>query len=90
MVTVTPRAKQVLTYLLKERDIPEEKGFRLIPDPLEGFSLLVSNVKPGDQVIEHDGLMVLLVGADIAQQVDGASVDVYDTMDGPALKFNHR
>ena len=79
---------QVLTYLLKERDIPPDKGFRLIPDPTERFILLVSEVREGDQVVEHEGWLVLLVGADIATQVDGASVDVYDTIDGPALKFN--
>ena len=39
----------------------------------------------GDQVVEHEGVKVLLVDSDLAPVVDGKTLDVEDTAEGPRL-----
>ena len=39
----------------------------------------------GDQVVEHEGAKVLLVAPELAPVVDGVTLEVQDTPDGPKL-----
>jgi len=41
----------------------------------------------GDQVVEHEGSKVLIVERELADQLEGVTVDVEDTPEGPRLSI---
>jgi len=85
MVNVTDNAKQELKKKLLAHTDDPEIGLRLAPGASGQLGLLLGREAEGDQVIEHDGLKVLLVGSEIAQRLQDRAIDVQDTPDGPKL-----
>jgi len=86
MVTVTDRAKEQLkeTLLAHVKDDPEI-GLRLTQESPDLFRLEPDREVEGDNVIEHDGYKVLLVGPKLATIVEEFTIDVQDTVEGPNL-----
>lgn len=85
MVTVTENAKQQLKEtLLANRDDPETSLRLSIKTPGQ-FGLALDKEHEGDQVVEHEGVKVLLVGLEIVEQLQGATLDVGDTPEGTKL-----
>lgn len=85
MLTVTTEAKQLLLEALLANTDDPEIGLRLALGPGGQLALVLDKESEGDQVIEHKGSKVLLVGAELAFVVDGVTIDVRDTEDGPRL-----
>ncbi len=85
MLTVTNGAKQLLLEALLANTDDPEVGLRLALGPGGQLALVLDKEAEGDQVVEHEGSKVLLVGAELAFVVDGVTIDVRDTEDGPRL-----
>jgi Fe-S cluster assembly iron-binding protein IscA len=85
VLTVTNEAKQLLLEALLANTDDPEIGLRLALGPGGQLALVLDKEAEGDQVVEHKGSKVLLVGAELAFVVDGVTIDVRDTEDGPRL-----
>ena len=85
MLTVTESAKELLKDMLAPHTDDPEMGLRLVLEPSGQGGLAVGREAEGDQVVEHDGFKVLLVGHELAPIVDRITIDVKDTEDGPKL-----
>ena len=85
MITITERAKEVLKATLIATEADPDEGLRLLPTPDGRFVLTLDTELPGDQVVEHEGAKVLLVAPELAPVVDGVTLEVQDTPDGPKL-----
>jgi Fe-S cluster assembly iron-binding protein IscA len=90
MVTVTTEAKQVLKQVLSGQIGDPEVGLRL--DVSEGgqFGLFPDRKQEGDQVIAHEGRMVLLVSDELAAPLEGATLDCQRTDEGVQLVVKRR
>jgi len=60
-------------------------GVRLALETSGRIAIVLDREAPGDHVIEHEGLKVLLVGHEVAQLVAGATLDTEDTPEGTRL-----
>lgn len=95
MISVTTSAKDVLQNVLidatQRADIHDEQvGLRIAPTSDGGqpqLALVLDKPKEGDQIIEHNGKNVLMIGEPISAQLDGATVDAVDTPEGKQLTF---
>jgi Fe-S cluster assembly iron-binding protein IscA len=56
-------------------EVSEEGTCALFPD----------REKAGDQVVEHEGDVLLLIGEDASQPLDGATIDLAQTPEGARL-----
>lgn len=90
MVNVTDRAKVVLKSALS-RSIDEPGiGLRLDVAEQGGLALYPDREKAGDQVVEHEGTALLLIGEDVSQPLQGAIIDCTDTPEGVRLVVTER
>jgi hypothetical protein len=87
MIGVTERAKQELKRILCDKVDNPLAGWRLtIGD--EGQLRLGMDVEmPGDQVVEHQGSKVLMVEPVLAEGLQGVTIGVADTPEGPKLSI---
>ena len=85
MLTVTESAKQLLRETLREHSEDPETGIRLSVKEGGQFGIVLDSESEGDQVVEHEGAMVLLVAPEMATALEGNTLDVQDTEEGPKL-----
>ena len=85
MLTVTDSAKQLLKETLSAHTDDPEIGLRLELKPPRQLGIVLDREAEGDQVVEHEGAKVLLVASELAPAVDGVTLDIQDTADGPKL-----
>ena len=85
MLTVTEGAKQLLKETLLDLSDDPEAGLRLSMKPPGQLGIVLDEEAEGDQVVEHEGSKVLLVAYELAPVVDGVTLDVQDTPEGPKL-----
>jgi Fe-S cluster assembly iron-binding protein IscA len=85
MLTVTEDAKQYLKDTLQAHTDDTEMGLRLVSGPPGRLGLTLDREGYGDQIVEHEGAKVLLVAPELAPMVDGITLDVQDTANGPKL-----
>ncbi|MFQ6114202.1 MAG: hypothetical protein ACE5NG_08945 [bacterium] len=85
MLTVTDNAKEELKKTLQAHTDDPEVSLRLELKPPGQFGLVLGKEAEDDQVVEHEGTKVLLVAAELASAVEGITLDVQDTADGPKL-----
>jgi len=85
MLNVTDDAKQRLKEQLQTHTEDPDVGARLVVQANGQFGLVADRETPGDQVVEYDGLKVLLVGQESAAHVDGKTLDLQDTIHGKKL-----
>lgn len=91
MITVTDKAKDELLQTLDQAGVQEEGiSIRLAPtQPAYGgetrLGLVLDHTRAGDQIVEHEGKIVLMIDPDIAAQLDGSTLDVVDTPEGRTL-----
>lgn len=88
MLNITERAKDELHQTLKAYQTRPIECLRLTADDDDEFSLTVDVRRPGDTVVEHRGIMVLLVEAELAEGLDGALIDCTPSDDGPQLTIS--
>jgi len=86
MLTVTENARQKVKEVLAANVGDPEACFRLVPGDRPGrFDLVVDREKPGDQVVEHQGAKVLLVAVELSGALEGVTIDLQETTEGPRL-----
>jgi hypothetical protein len=66
--------------LIERNNIPEPQAIRLVPGQ-QGLGLAPDAPRPGDATFEHDGRTVLTMEQDLAEKLDGRTLDV-DQADG--------
>ena len=85
MIGITQRAKDELKRMLTDNTDNYQAGLRLI-DRGEGKLGLGMDIEmPGDHVVEHEGLKVLLVNEQLAELLSGITIDVEETKEGTEL-----
>jgi Fe-S cluster assembly iron-binding protein IscA len=85
VISVTEHAKQVLKSILIDIEADPDEGLRLLPSPKGEFVLARDIPQSGDQVVEHEGLKVLLIGVEYYNFLNGKTVDCEETEDGEVL-----
>jgi Fe-S cluster assembly iron-binding protein IscA len=65
----------------------EELALRLVVMGDRGFGLIMDIPRNGDQIIERDGVKLLLVGHDLVDSVRGLVLDCVDVPGGRTLTF---
>jgi Fe-S cluster assembly iron-binding protein IscA len=86
MINVTDKAAEVLHRSLEENEESDDDMFRIEMTD-EGIGLALGAEREGDQLIQHDQRAVLAIEHDLAQALDGASIDAVETPDGTRLVF---
>jgi iron-sulfur cluster assembly protein len=86
MITVTEGARE----LFLEVEHPEGTVLRL--DPVQdaetgeqGIGISAGEPRPDDQVVEHGGESLLHIAAPVSQALDGSTLDLVETPEGPGL-----
>lgn len=85
MLTVTDSAKQLLKETLSAHTDDPEIGLRLELKPPGQLGIVLDREAEGDQVVEHEGAKVLLVGHELTSLLHEVTIDVQATPDGPKL-----
>ena len=84
MVMVTERAKEELGNILATAGISDsEVGLRLTSTAPGQFGLTTDNEREADQVVEHGGSKVLLIGTELTEILEGVTIDCQDSPEGP-------
>lgn len=85
MVTVTERAKAKLKELLETESDDRSVGLRLGKTASGAFGVSPDRAHADDQIVEHEGATVLLVGQQIAERVEGTTIDYEEGGPGTGL-----
>lgn len=88
MLTVTTQAVEALKTMAQTEVKDPEESLRLIHAGSGRLAIVVDAEKEGDQVVEHEGVMVLLVGEELTDVVDGLFLDCQDTSEGLQLTIS--
>ena len=90
MINITERAKQELSRILARKvDWPGAR-LRLLSRKEGKLGLGVDIEAPGDHIIEHEGVKILVVSAELAEKLQGITLDVDDTPDGVELVISEK
>lgn len=88
MISVTNSARKKLKSILYSKvDLPQA-GLRLTIIKSGEYGLHVDTEEPGDQVVKHKGTKVLLVEQELASRLDGVTLCVEYTPEGPQLAMS--
>ncbi len=79
MVTVTDQAAVVLRATLAQARTQPGQTLRLVLSPDGGFGLGVDQKRDGDQVVIAHGENILLIAPDVAEALDGATIETQNT-----------
>lgn len=82
MLKVTDRAKEELAYARGAYALAPEQAFRIVAGPDNELGFEVDVQRPGDQVVEHDGVVVLLLDPILAEGLEGRTLDAEETDQG--------
>ena len=91
MVVVTEAAKQELGRMLVSASADDpEVGIRLALGASGEFSLMLDKESEGDQVVEHEGAKVLLVGKELGEVLEGVTIDSQESPEGQRLVISKK
>jgi Fe-S cluster assembly iron-binding protein IscA len=84
MVTVTARAAEKLRGDLQAVTTDPEAAVRLIPSPSvpNQIKMILDKEKEGDQVVESEGVKILLLDSEIGEVLEGMVIDYEETPQG--------
>lgn len=85
MLFVTDRALTVLSEMRASSDATPEESILLYLEPDGSLGLGLAEIEEGDNVIEQDGTVVVIVTDDLAQALDGLTLDIVD--EGDEIEF---
>lgn len=84
MLNASDAACAFLGQLLVESDAPDDAAVRFVIDG-NSLSLQLDDEKPGDATFNHEGRTVLVVDEDISKILDGKTLDLEESEEGPKL-----
>ena len=85
MINVTERAKRELKRLLFQNVDLSQARLRIMDRGQGIIGLGIDIEAPGDQVIEYEGTKVLVIEPKLANNLQGVTIDVDETPEGPEL-----
>ena len=90
MLNVTERARARLkelltTEILTTEIVDQSVALRLGETASGDLGVFADRERPDDQVVEHDGTAVLLIGREIAENVEDTTIDCEEGDPGPRL-----
>ena len=88
MVNVTPDAVDLLGKLLASSNPEEQQSLRIAPSGSGELSLMLDQPSEDDEVVLQEGRAVLLLDPQVAQVLDGSTLDAVVTAEGPRLSLN--
>ena len=85
MINVTEQAKNELKKLLSLNvDFPQAR-LRIMDRGQGIIGLGIDIEAPGDRVLEYEGTKVLVIESELANTLEGVTIDIEDTPNGPEL-----
>src|SRR5687768_16993211 len=87
MLVVTEEAKDVLGQVLANSNAPEEQTLRLTRNMNDEFGLTLDEPRPDDQVVTNGPQPVLLVETELADELQGVTLDATQLPEGPSLRM---
>lgn len=85
MVGVSDRARQELKKILTTNTDEPEACLRLTTDEQGQLGLAIDMERDGDKTVEHEDFRVLVVEKDLANALQGITIDVEETSEGARL-----
>lgn len=86
MIAITKRACEILLHVrISEAPPGPEVGLRLARGDTGQLELFADTEQDGDQVLEHEGVKVLLISAEVSEALAGATIDCLATPEGVRL-----
>lgn len=83
MISVSERAKEQLLNMKRAANLDApEVGLRMRAAPSGGWQLFPDQATEGDQVVEHGGSKILLIGADASDTLGDGRLDCQETAPG--------
>jgi Fe-S cluster assembly iron-binding protein IscA len=84
MLTVTEQAAEKLKEAIQAQTTDPEVAIRLIPSTARPnhLDMALDKEKEGDQVVESEGVKVLIVSSELAEVLDGMVIDCQETPEG--------
>ena len=82
MVYITDRARAQLKAATDQIVDESERRLRLGPTADGTLSVYPDRAQDGDQVVEHDGVTVLLIGEHVARALTGRMIDFEERESG--------
>jgi Fe-S cluster assembly iron-binding protein IscA len=85
MLYVTDQALAALSAVREDSEANEGESVLLYLEEDGSLGLALAEIEEGDNVIEQDGKVVVIVAEDLAEALDGMTLDVI--VDGDELEF---
>jgi Fe-S cluster assembly iron-binding protein IscA len=85
MINITERAKREFKRLLSQNVDWSQARLRIIDRGQGIIGLGIDIEAPGDQVVEYEGTKVLVIEPKLANNLQGVTIDVDETPEGPEL-----
>jgi Fe-S cluster assembly iron-binding protein IscA len=84
MLTVTALAAEKLKETIQAKTTDPEVGIRLVPSSSRPnqLDMTLDKEKEGDQVVESEGVKILLYSSELAQLLEGMVIDCQETSQG--------
>ena len=85
MIYVTKEAKRELKNIIPTGEGAPERYLRITDKGQGKLELDADTMKPDDQIVEYEGIILLVADSRFASDVDNISLDAYETSDGHRL-----
>ena len=84
MLTVTALAREKMKEAIQAEATDPEVGFRLIPSPSSPnqLKMVLDKEKEGDQIVESEGVKILLLSPEVVPRLKGMVIDYQETSQG--------
>ena len=86
-MTITEGARRALKAALAEHAEHAAQVMRLGANARGVVGLTLDVPRAGDEIVEWEGVPVLLIGPELQGALDGGTIDVKDTPAGPSLNI---
>jgi hypothetical protein len=84
MPTITETAGAYLVQLLDEAQAQDDIAIRLVLDETN-ITPTMDHARPGDTAFSFDGRRILVLDELVMQAMEGKTLDVQDSSDGPKM-----
>ncbi len=84
MLTVTALAAKKMKEAIQTKTTDPKAGFRLVPSPSKPnqLKIVLDREKGGDQIVESEGVKILLLSPEVAPMLEGMVIDYHETPEG--------
>jgi Fe-S cluster assembly iron-binding protein IscA len=88
MVTVTKGARKLLKQLVDDNIDDPDYFLRLTYDSKVQFMFMTDKERDGDQIVEQEGYTVLLIGSELSDYLQEATIDCEERTEGQCLTIS--